>query len=213
MEDHSGFKRVLSFPWAYVFFQNLVGSHKGNKWIAENIWCVSPGQKIIDIGCGPGTVLDYLPQDIEYVGFDISEPYIDNARRKYRCKHNVFFFVSSVSNILENHNPLLNDADIVLCNGLLHHLNDAEALEVFRLAKRLLKPRGCLICAEPVFLIHQSAFSRWLMQKDRGQHIRTESQWKDLIKKAFDSFTTNICINLIRIPYVYIFIKGHVGSG
>lgn len=208
MEDHGGLKRALSFSWAYSFFQNLVGAHRARIWIAENFWRVTVGQKIVDFGCGPGTVLGYLPQDIEYAGFDISDEYIETARRVHADKKNTTFFKSDVHSLLGTHDARLANADLVLCNGLLHHLNDAEAVEVFRLAQEIMKPSGRLVCVEPVFLVHQSAFSRWLMSKDRGCNIRTEQQWRDLARKVFERYATSISVDLIRIPYVHIFIEG-----
>ncbi len=207
MEDHSGFKRALSFSWAYAFFQNLVGARRGRAWIAENLWRVQPGQKVVDMGCGPGTILSVLPKDISYVGFDISDTYIETAQQKYESRKNILFIKSSVRNLLEQHNQRLEGADIILCNGLLHHLDDAESWEMLRLAKKIMKNDGRLVCVEPAFLIHQSKLSKWIMQKDRGCYIRTESQWKTLIGEVFDVFSTSISVSLIRIPYVHIFIE------
>lgn len=212
MEDHGGLKRALSFSWVYSFFQNLAGAHRARIWIAEHFWRADAGQKIVDLGCGPGTVLDFLPQSIEYVGFDISEEYIETARKVHASKKNTTFFSSDVHSLLGKNDSRLANADLVLCNGLLHHLNDTEVVEVFRLAQEIMKPNGRLVCIEPVFLVHQSAFSRWLMSKDRGCNIRTEQQWKYLTAKVFDRYATNISVDLIRIPYVHIFIEGWAGS-
>ena len=44
---------------------------------------ILPGDKVLDIGCGLGDVLSYLPA-VEYYGIDISERYIDFAKKKYR---------------------------------------------------------------------------------------------------------------------------------
>ena len=208
MENHDGLKGALSFSRAYSFFQNLVGAHSARNWVAANFWRVVAGQKIVDFGCGPGTVLDYLPQDIEYTEFDISEEYIETARRIHAGKKYATFFSSDVHALLGTHDARLANADLVLCNGLLHHLNDTEAVEVFRLAQEIMKPTGRLFCVEPVFLVHQSAFSRWLMGRDRGCNIRTEQQWKDLVGNVFDRYSTNISVDLMRIPYVHIFIEG-----
>ncbi len=40
------------------------------------------GARILEIGCGPGTIAGYLP-DSEYVGFDMSSKYIEMARKRF----------------------------------------------------------------------------------------------------------------------------------
>lgn len=49
--------------------------------------------------------------------------------------------------------------------------------------------------------------SRWLMSKDRGQNVRREHEWKELIGSVFDHFGTNVLTGLIRISYVHIAIE------
>lgn len=208
MENCKGLKKLLSLSWVYVAFQSLVGAHRARTWIANNLWRVNAGDKVVDVGCGPGSALDYLPKDIKYVGFDISKDYVEAAKKQYSSRNDPVFFVSSVHDLIGMNDPRLINADFVVCNGLLHHLNDEESAEVLRLAHEILKPSGRFISVEPVFLVHQSRFSRWLMSNDRGCNIRTEQHWKDLIGSAFELFTTNILINLMRIPYILIFIEG-----
>ncbi len=47
----------------------------------ENIRAVA-GDRILDIGCGPGDILD-SPPPVDYYGFDLNDAYIRFARRKY----------------------------------------------------------------------------------------------------------------------------------
>jgi len=42
---------------------------------------------------------------------------------------------------------------------------------------------------------------------DRGNYVRSEQEWKNLIAKAFDSYSTNVLTGLIRIPYTHIIIE------
>lgn len=208
MENSKGINNLLSISWVYVFFQSLMGAYRARTWIANNLWRVNSGDKVVDMGCGPGTALNYLPKDIKYVGFDISDEYVAAAKKQYFSRKDAVFFVSSVHDLLGKDDPRLIDADFVVCNGLLHHLNDDETTEVLTLANKILKPAGRFISVEPVYLVHQSKFSRWLMSKDRGCNIRTEQHWKNLIGSVFSVFTTNILIDLMRIPYLLIFIEG-----
>ena len=205
-QDDSGLRKLLTIPRLYEFFETtLLGGNDAGKWLAKNIWKLKGGETIIDIGCGPGTVLEYLPQDVSYWGVDISEHYIRAARRRFSTRGT--FFLGTARDFLNHDDSHLNSADLVLCNGLLHHLSDDEATEVLKLSKRLMKPNGRLVCLEGAFLARQTRLSRWIVSMDRGRHVRSEQEWKNLIGQVFDSYSTSILTGLIRIPYTHIIIE------
>lgn len=62
-----------------------------------------PGYSILDIGCGPGDILQYLPS-INYVGFDINRKCIEAARRRFGDKGT--FFTNQTSTEVLRKNPL-----------------------------------------------------------------------------------------------------------
>src|SRR4051812_34076661 len=82
MQDDTGTKRVLTLPFIYSAFQTLVGASYGRQWILSEAWRVKPGMRIVDIGCGPGDIIDSLPE-VQYIGLDVSEDYIRDAKRRY----------------------------------------------------------------------------------------------------------------------------------
>lgn len=205
MQDTSGLKSFLSVSWVYKYFQNLVGAAWLKNWLAANYWKLSGGEKVVDIGCGPGDVLEYLPKNLEYIGFDLSQQYIETAQQRWGKRGT--FLVSTPGQLLDRPDDRLNGADLVMCNGVLHHLDDQESLEVFKLAKSILAPGGRFVSYEPVFLAHQDRISKWILGRDRGRHVRLEKEWKKLISHVFDDFNTDIATNLIRIPYTYIIIE------
>ena len=205
MQDTRGLKKFLSVSWIYEQFQNLVGAKNARKWIAENYWKLNKDAKVVDIGCGPGDVIDFLPEGITYVGFDISKDYIRVAKKNYGIENT--FFVNTAEELLKKHDDRLNGADLVMCNGLLHHLSDEEATDVLQLSKNIMSSTGRLVCIEPTFLAHQGFIKKWIMSKDRGCNVRTEKKWKELVGGVFDSFETSILTDLIRIPYTHIVIE------
>jgi len=205
MQDDSGIRRVLARGGIYAAVQSLAGANRARRWLAGHFWRATSGTKVIDVGCGTGEVLDFLPTSVRYVGFDLSAQYIGHARQRYGARGD--FLVGTAADFLAHPDSRLADADLVLCNGLLHHLDDAEVLDVFRLAARLLKPTGRMVCLEPTTLAHQVPWSRWMMSQDRGKNIRQEHQWKSLAARAFPSFETHILTGLYRIPYTHIVIE------
>jgi ubiquinone/menaquinone biosynthesis C-methylase UbiE len=203
MQDDAGLKRMLGLPSIYELFQTLVGAKRSRQWRADNCWKFHSGEKIVDIGCGPGVMVDYLPPAATFLGIDINPDYIHQARRRYGDRGQ--FLVGTVDDFVDD--SRFASADVVTCNGLLHHLDDEAALNVLRFAKRILKPSGRLVCVEPVFLLHQGTLSKWIMSRDRGRAIRDEQQWKQLVSQVFCQFSTSIMTGLIRIPYVHIYIE------
>ena len=83
MQDDSGLNRLLTIGWVYDLFQFVAGSNRRTKWLAENCWQANPGERVVDLGCGTGSVLDYLPAGIHYVGYDFSEDYITQAQQQF----------------------------------------------------------------------------------------------------------------------------------
>src|ERR1043166_3787686 len=85
MQTDSGLLRWLKVPWLYNVFQAVVGGNAlGRRFIQSHIRA-TPGDKVIDIGCGPARVLKSLPA-VEYFGLDIDADYIEFARRRYGDK-------------------------------------------------------------------------------------------------------------------------------
>ena len=206
MERTDGARRLLSSGLGYRLFQKLAGADRLRRWLAANFWRVGPRDRVVDIGCGPGVVIPYLPPGISYVGFDPSLEYIAAARARYGDRPNVSFIHGTVREAIGAEG--VTGADVVLCNGVLHHLNDQESLEVLGFARDALKSGGAFRGLEATYLTHQGRFSRWLTGLDRGQHVRTEAAWQELMRAAFPAFHTRIATRLIHLPYIHILLEG-----
>jgi len=116
-----GLRFILSHRVIYSEFQALMGAHKLRLKLVENYVKPFPGMKILDVGCGQGHILDYLPH-VECWGYDISEAYIAQAKTRF-CNGGEFNCKQlNVEDIVA-----LPKFDVALALGLLHHLNDAGA--------------------------------------------------------------------------------------
>jgi SAM-dependent methyltransferase len=205
MQRDGGIRGLLSFAAVYSSFQYLVGAGRARKWLADRICQIQPHARIVDVGCGPGDAVDSLPPDAAYAGFDISEQYIRQAQERFKHRPLTVFAAGTASAMISD--TRFHGADVVLCNGVLHHLDDAEVESVFRFANRALKDDGVFVAIEPCYLVHQSLASRWIMNRDRGANIRTEDEWKRIVSDGFAYSRTRVATNLLRLPYVHVVIE------
>jgi len=82
-ERNKGLYKLLQNPLVYNTYQTLVGGKNCRRKVVEDYLPKIEGLRILDIGCGTGYILDYLSDSIEYLGFDLSEDYIQIAQKKY----------------------------------------------------------------------------------------------------------------------------------
>jgi len=115
----------LRFPRIYNLFSRTAGGNARAVYVKKYIR-PKEGDKILDIGCGTADILLHLPS-VEYVGLDLNEAYINYAKKRFG--HKGIFLATKVDRKTINEFSL-HDLDIVLATGLLHHLNDDEALFV-----------------------------------------------------------------------------------
>lgn len=202
MQSNAGLLHWLKVPFVYNLFQGLVGGNALRRRIIQNHARPRPGDKVIDIGCGPAQALQSLP-DVDYLGLDINPDYIAFAKRTYGDKGT--FVVGDTRSLRDD--SQFKDADIVIAVSVLHHLDDEEAADCIRFAYDALKTGGRLICHEACWIPHQGAFSKYIMSRDRGRNIRTEPQYRQLAAKLFRNVETWVDTKSLRIPYVTIVLE------
>lgn len=194
-------KSLLTFPFLYELFISLLGGSKARSTYVNEYIRVLSGYKVLDIGCGPGDILEYMPA-IDYVGFDINPKYIDSAVHNFKDRG---LFICSKVGEMSVENP--GSFDLALATGVLHHLSDNEALDLFMTAKEALKPGGRLVTLDGCFIPDQSKIAHFLIANDRGQFVRTKEEYLNLASKVFCDINVNIRHDLLRIPYTHIILE------
>ena len=193
-------RSVLSLPRAYRWFWKAIGGSAYIKRYVEEYVRPQPGCRILDIGCGPGTVVPYFP-DTEYVGFDSSPQYIEAARRQFPR-------LTSVCARVSEYQPLQRlYFDVALALGVVHHLDDAEARQLFQMAHDAPRPGGKLATLDGVFAPHQSAVARYLVRRDRGKFVRSEEGYVQNASRVFPAVQATVRHDLLRIPYTHIIME------
>lgn len=194
---------ILEQPAVYKLFSALVGAQNSQSAFVNQYVRPAAGSRILDIGCGPGNILDHLPQ-VDYFGFDFNPSYIESATRRYG--HRGQFFCQRVSEarvFLEQPESF----DIVLAIGILHHLDDTEAIRLFDIARHALKKGGRLVTFDGCYVDEQSRAAKYLLSRDRGRFVRDEKGYAGLAKTRFDEVRVSIRHDLLHIPYTHIILE------
>jgi SAM-dependent methyltransferase len=192
---------VLGRPSAYRFFSFLVGGDRNRDIFAREHIRAQRGQRVLDVGCGPATILAHLPE-VDYVGFDANPDYVAAASARFGARAR--FYCQRVSaESLGNH----REFDIVLALGILHHLDDAEAGHLFALAHAALRPGGRLVTLDGCYAAGQSPIARALLAGDRGRHVRDEGGYRAIAARAFGQVRAVVRHDLLRIPYTHLILE------
>src|SRR3989344_4231720 len=141
-------------------------------WLAEN--CA--GKKALDYCCGNGFMAMSLAQiGATAYGIDISPFSIDQAKKEAENKglsEKTNFSVMDAEKMdFED-----NFFDVVVCHGVLHHLDVKKA---FPEIARVLKPDGKVIAAEP--LAYNPVFQ---LYRKMTPHLRTEWESHHILTKG-----------------------------
>ena len=193
---------LLRLPAGYRLFRWLVGGESAWKiYLAEYVK-PAPGDKILDIGCGPADVLNYLPA-VNYTGLDISPEYIDSARKRFGAKGRFLCGDVGLTTIEGEQGTF----DLVLATGVIHHLDDAQATKLFDLAHLVLRPTGYLVTCDGCHVSQQSRIARWLLAKDRGKFVRTREEYLRLAGARFSKVEPQLRHDLLRIPYTHLIMR------
>lgn len=135
--------------WARLY--NLIFARKptAEHLLAVKHAALQPGEKVLDVGCGPGTMALLMVKKVapggEVIGTDASLEMIEVARRKAsRAKSATRFEPAAVEAL-----PF-GDAsfDVATSTFMLHHLPDEVQEKGLAEVRRVLKPGGRLVIAD-----------------------------------------------------------------
>lgn len=120
---------------------------------------VSPGKKILDLGCGNGRLLDFFKdKQIEYLGVDTSKELLKHAQENhpgYKFKEGNLLELGKVSEI---------DFDYVFSIAVLHHIPGLNLrVQVLRQIRNKVKENGKVII---------TVWNLWNIEKCRKKIVK-----------------------------------------
>jgi SAM-dependent methyltransferase len=192
-------KAILNHPTLYQAYQNAGGFFGARVRAIADYLTLRPGMRVIDVGCGPGYILRHLPPGIDYIGFDIDQASIEHARRsfghlgRFYCR----YFDAAAANEFAS-------ADVVMMNGVLHHIADQELGETLAHIRNVLKDDGVLFTLDGCYREGQSRIAKWLLDNDRGEFVRDRDGYDRALSGVFGKVKFAIHDDYSRVPYTFI---------
>ena len=176
------------------------------------------GKKILDIGCGPGIMVDYMiEKNFEYHGVDISEKMIDVCNKKYSNIESVKFSIGAIEAIKYPDNFF----DIVIVMGVVEYVD--KDLNAIKELARVVKPQGTVIITlpnkySPFRIWHRIIYSRLADIKNKiflKNNIKEKIIHREYSEKSYcdlleqNSLSVNDVVyynlNIILSPFEKIF--------
>lgn len=198
----TGIRSVLSLPSVYDMFQEMLGASHSRETICREHIRASAGDLVVDVGCGTASILDHLPRGIAYIGFDLSERYIEAARQAYGDRG-----VSHCRDITSIGPDEVPRCTVAIAIGILHHLDDAGATNLIKALNDRLVPGGRLITVDPAYWPGLSGAARFLISRDRGQNVRNGEDYRALAARIFRNVTLRRRDDLLNIPYSHAVLE------
>lgn len=161
------------------------------------------GRDVLVVGCSDKGLVPLASRGARVVGVDIADEAIEKVNRELAEK-----------GLDANARAILMDAeqlelpersfDIVVCTGVLHHLDVDRASEGFR---RVLRPGGQLVMLEPLAWNPFAAVYRWLTPSMRSpfEHPLTPGDIRRL-RTAFHEVAVDsyALLSFLSLPFAYI---------
>ena len=156
---------------------------------------INDEDKILDVGCGTGTVLNYVSKNKKIKGFgiDVSEAMIDMAKAKNTgCE----FSIGDAGSLRFEDDSM----DVVMACMAYHHFPDQQKFR--KEALRVLKPGGCLYICDPKF----PGPIRWFFNtffKDAGFYSPTKNA-ADFEEDGFstEKVTKDVYVQVLKLKKV-----------
>lgn len=187
--------RLVRIPAFYAWLQDLLGSRRASETLVERFIKPRAGSRILDVGCGPGSLRPYLG-DVRYTGVDLNPAHIRAAKERGDPGD-----VYLVGNVVTDLSFEPESFDIILLIGVLHHIDDAAAGVLFHRLSELLDKDGRIIACDGVYVERQRLAAKLMLDLDSGQHVRDEKGYSALRGGAPLEAVVTVTNDLLRVPY------------
>lgn len=200
-------RALLAHPFLYEVVQRALGAPAVRRRLARDFFRVPAGSRVLDLGCGPGTAVDMFPPDVHYTGIDISAAYIEAAKAAHSSTGRHEFILADVTT--DSFSPAMFPYrfDLITCVGVLHHLPDQGVRTLLGHVRELLAPEGRFFSMDPVRLTPQRRIARFLVDRDRGEHVRDPAAYQALVTAFLPSAQFEVRHDQLTVPYDHFIVE------
>ncbi|MBL8618235.1 MAG: class I SAM-dependent methyltransferase [Deltaproteobacteria bacterium] len=197
-------RRIMSAPVgrarAYSLLQRTVGQERLLQRFVTEALALRPGDRVLDVGCGPADVLAALPAGVRYTGLEPHPPYLAGAQRRFGP-------AADLRGARVEDLPADAVFERVLLMGVLHHLPDPEALALLRACLGRRAPGGALVALEPCPRPGRGWVEQQLYAIDRGRFVRSEEALRALVTSVAPQADFDVWEGMLRVPYTYMLVS------
>lgn len=167
--------RLLSIPLIFDLQEFICNEYDSvRKEFIE--YLSKDGLKVLDIGCGTGisakNIVDMERQS--YTGIELMPEYAALAAKR-NPKGRVLVMDATKMTFPAR------SFDVEFFLGVWHHMDDQVVQNSLKNAKRVLRPGGVVLVAEPLFTPGHW-YSTMMLKRDRGDYIRSRDSYLALTK-------------------------------
>jgi len=169
--------KLAANPKIFIFLRRILENNfRGEKQVIRDHFKLSPGDQVLDLGCGTGEFSVFIPSQ-QYIGLDIEPAYIEYAKKNYAGK-----FILGDASKLDFPDRSFNKIMVI---GVFHHMSDALSGKVLHEASRVLSDDGTFLFVEDLSSPENNFLTRWLHKLDKGEFIRTTEGYRNLVSPHF----------------------------
>lgn len=166
--------KALEVPVIFEWQQKLCNNY-GNVREEFADFLNRDGLEILDVGCSTGTcggsIIDMSRNS--YTGIDVVPAYVERAQKRYPKGR--FLTMDARAMTFPD-----RTFDVVMFNGVMHHMDDDLIRDCLKDCRRVLKDNGVLLISEPVFT-PEWPLSMFFLKRDRGHFIREPEGYRALL--------------------------------
>lgn len=186
----------LKNDFLYDLYQNIVGGVAYRGRIIENLIKYNK-PTFLDLGCGTASVCRIISKNIKYYGVDNSKIYLNKAKINFP-EHS--FVHANLGDSEWHKNILISDSMVATGLGLLHHLDNNQAINFLTGCRSVLNKHSLLFTLDPVITADTGKIAKWFAENDRGQYVRNPKELIKLFEKSGFEHSYKIRKNQFRIP-------------